>query len=140
MITREKDNFAVKEGDMFTVLDVMVSKYGHNTREMNDCHVHFQNIDIWHTYVNRLDYETLMRHTKTLLETPIFRGGAKGNETGIKKYPEPMTILRKWAYLSSAINDLVKKGANIENHTTKVIAWLREQAKEKKNGCTREGD
>ena len=134
MVTKEKDDFGVQPQDMYTVLDLMVAKYGHDSREMRDCEEPFKTIDIWHTYICKLDYETLMKHAKTLLSTYVFRGGKKGSETGIKKLPQPMTVLRKFAYLSSAINDMVKKGVDLPNHTLKVIAFLRELDKEKKNG------
>lgn len=141
MITQEKDNFKVRDKDMLTVLDVMIAKYEtYDSREMCDCEEHFRAVDIWNTYICELDYETLMKHANTLLNRLVARGGSKGITSGTTKLPEPMTILRKFAYLSSAINYMIKQGANLDNHTTKVIAFLRELDKEKKNGKARKGD
>ena len=135
MVTQEKDSFGARDKDMLTVLDVMLAKYEtYDAREMKDCEEHFKNVDIWNTYISELNYETLMKHAHTMLNTPVSRGGSRGLTSGYTKLPEPMTVLRKFAYLSSAINHLIKQGADIDNHTVKVIAFLREMDKEKKNG------
>lgn len=134
MISREKDAFNVRDQDMYTVLDVMTTKYGYDSREMNDCEFMFNECDIWHTYIGELDYDLLMKHAKKMLTTQIHRGGSKKNGTGIRKLPQPMTVLRKFAYLSAAINHMVKQGANLENHCLKVIAFIREIDKEVKSG------
>lgn len=43
-----------------------------------------------------------------------------------------MTVLRKFAYLSSAINHMVKQGIHLDNNCLKVVAYLRELDKQKK--------
>lgn len=137
MITKEKEAFNVQPKDMYTVLDVMMTKYGENSRELNDCEYLFLECGIWHTYICELSYSKLMECANQMLNTPIYRGGCKKNNTGIKKFPAVFTVLRKFAYLSSAINHMVKLGSNLDNHCLKVVAWLRDLDKKEKDGKTK---
>jgi len=130
MILGELRDFGPRSGDMYTVLDVMGEKYGPDAREYIESIDYLQ--EIAGTPINELSYDRLMELAKKLLATPVFRGGRSDNQTGTKKLPEPMTVLRKFAYLSSAINYMVKKGIELENNCLKVIAFLREIDKKKK--------
>jgi len=138
MILKEKRDFAVLEGDMLTVLDVMMTKYKTpDSAEMRACEDYFREADIWHTYINTLTHDVMLKHAKRMLTTPIIRGGNREKPgTGTTKLPAPATVLRKFAYLSSAINHCIKLGANIDNPTVKVITYIREYEKEIKNGQT----
>ncbi len=133
MIIKEKDSFNIAPKDMYTVLDVMATKYGYESDEMRSCEDAFRLIDIWNTYLCHLDYDTLLNHAKTLLSTHVYRGGSKKNGSGIRKLPAPKTILRKFSYLATAINEMVKKGVNLDNHVLKVVAYIRELEKENKD-------
>lgn len=137
MIIKEKESFNIRPKDIYTVHDVIITKFGENSRELNDCQYFFSKCDIWNLYICDLSYNKLMECANQMLNTPIFRGGCKKNNTGIKKFPAIMTVLRKFAYLSSAINYMVKLGANLDNHCLKVVAWLRDLDEKKKNGKTK---
>jgi len=134
MILKEKAAFAPEPEHMYTLLDVMVAKYGYGSREMNDCEPYFK--PYWHTYMSKLTYDVLMEHAKLLLKTKIRKGGNVKNNKGVLKLPQPMTILRKFAYLSAAVNEMIKKGVPLENHALKVVAYLRELDKKEKNGSS----
>ena len=116
---------------MYTVRDVLINKYGESGREYIETHTYFT--PILDSYIFHLDKERLMELAKTLLKTEVLRGGSSKSNSGKKKLPEPMTILRKFAYLSSAINHMIKQGVSITNNTVEVIAYLRELSKRKKN-------
>jgi len=135
MLLKERFDFNARPDDMYTIIDVMEAKYGAESREYGETMDYFQ--ELCATPLASLGYNELMAHAKKLLATPVYRGGQKGVGSGTKKLPEPMTVLRKFAYLSSAINFMVKKGIPLENHCLKVVAYLRDlhkQKKDKKNG------
>jgi hypothetical protein len=76
-----------------------------------------------------LSHEVLMNHCCMLLNTPIYRGGRQDGSSGVKKLPSTNTVLRKFAYLSSAINDLIGLGFNVPNECPRIISFLRNTAK-----------
>lgn len=138
MVLGELREFKPRDADMYTIIDVMEAKYGCDGREYIETMGYFD--EIAGDTIGSLTYNKLMTHAKKLLDTPVYRGGGntkQGGRGGTKKYPEPMTVLRKFAYLSSAINHMVKQGIHLDNNCLKVVAYLREldkKKKEKKNG------
>lgn len=133
MVLGELRDFKPRDGDMYTIMDVMLAKYGETGREYIESIDYFEKI-CGHP-ISWCTYDRLMAHAKMLLETPVYRGGGntkQGGRGGTRKYPEPMTVLRKFAYLSSAINFMVKQGLDLENNCLKVVAFLRELDKKKK--------
>jgi hypothetical protein len=135
MVLGEVKDFSPRDGDLYTLADVMEEKYTETGREYIESMDYFSSIS--GCSINELTYEKLMWHAKLLLETPIYRGGGNskdGKRGGTKKLPQPMTVLRKFAYLSSAINHMIKKGINLENHCLKVVSYIRNiEEKRKKN-------
>lgn len=124
IVLKEPDNFGVKDDDMYTILDVMLAKYGADDRDFKASMDYF--IVLANTYLSHLPYNVLLEHAKKLLTEPIYRGGSKRGESGRKKLPETMTILRKFANLSAAIGFMNKNGCDIENNAIKVVRYLRE--------------
>lgn len=132
MLTREMRDFDADPNHMYTILDVMVARFGYEAREFKESLEYFR--EIQNSYLGSLGYEGLLKHAKKLLTVKIQVGGSAKTHSGRRKLPEPATVLRKFAYLSSAINDMVKKGVNLTNHSLKVVAYLRECDKEVKSG------
>lgn len=130
MVLGELRDFAPRDGDLYSVIDVMSMKYGQDGREYMESMEYLQ--PIAGCKISECTYDRLMELAKELLETPVYKGGKAGTDSGTKKLPEPMTILRKFAYLSAAINNLVKKGIHLDNNCLKVVAYLRELDKKKK--------
>ena len=130
MISKEMEHFNAKPQDLYTIQDILAAKYGENGREFKECIDYFRTY--LSTYLRDFNYDKMMNHAKELLNTPVYRGGKRGTETGKKKLPEPTTVLRKYAYLSSAINTLIKKGEVMDNEAAKVVTRLREVEKEHK--------
>lgn len=133
MVLGEIRDFKPRDSDMYSVMDVMSAKYGEDGREYIETMDYFDKI-CGHA-ISWCTYDNLMAHAKLLLETPVYRGGGntkQGGRGGTRKFPEPMTVLRKFAYLSSAINHMVKQGIHLDNNCLKVVAYLRELDKQKK--------
>lgn len=131
VLTQEIRNFRARDVDIYTIKDVLIAKFGADSKEVSGCELTFKKVNIWESPISELNHDILMDHTRTLLNTFILRGGSNVEGSGHKKLPAPMTILRKFAYLSSAINFMIKQGAHLENPITNIIVYLRELSKEK---------
>lgn len=132
-VTKERIDFDADPNDQYTILDVMLAKYGEESREFKESMDYF--IGIANTFLGSLTYENMLEHSKYLLSKKVKRGGSKKNDSGTEKLPEPMTVLRKFAYLSAAISFMQKNGVNLDNNAAKVVTYLREiDKKRKENG------
>jgi hypothetical protein len=74
--------------------------------------------------LSEISYQDLLSHFDTLLNIPIRRGG-NSDDNGIKKLPEPNTILKKYAYLSTVYQLMIEKGMEIENIPIKIVKFMR---------------
>ncbi len=77
-----------------------------------------------------IKYNDLVDHFNFLLTHPVTRGGTGKNDgTGHTRLPSFMTIFRKYAYLSTVYQMLIKDGVDIENIALKVVQYMRHKAK-----------
>jgi hypothetical protein len=133
LILREADNFGAQPEDMYTIQDVMTAKYGEGARETKESIGYFQ--EIMCVPLRDLTYDKMMDHANMLMKKVIYRGGqgknSSGRVSGTCKLPEIMTVLRKFAYLSSSINYMIKNGVNLTNNAAKVVLYLRDLEKYK---------
>ena len=121
MLITEKEKFAATGNELYTIRDILTIKYG-NRREFNEAINYFKVYD--NIALSDIGYKDMMNLAKRLLKTKVRRGGQK-NKGGVMKLPEPVTILRKFAYLSSAINHVIAKGVKLDNNAIKIVAYLR---------------
>jgi hypothetical protein len=134
-IIEERMNFDADPNDQYTILDVMMAKYGEESRDFQATVPYFK--EIYGMYLGSLSYEKLLDHAKKLLQIPVKRGGSKKNNSGKTIMPSVMTILRKYAYLSAAISFMQDNGVNLINNAAKVVTYLRKlNEKDKENGKT----
>ena len=124
-IDSERKEFSPRDGDLITVGDVMLAKYGNQDKTFSTCKMSFTACNIWDMPLNELTEDLLMQKVNYLLNTPVRRGG-NYKSTGNLILPKPVTVLKKLAYLSSAINLMRKKGADLRNETGGVIQKLRD--------------
>lgn len=133
MLTKEKDDFAARDNDLLMVIDVMVFKHKDASHpEYTECIGPFTRVGMWEVPISSLTHEVLMEHAKTLLNTPIYKDSRPDKIEGDRKLPSPMTVLRKFSYLSSAINHMIKQGFDLDNNMAKIIAYLRNLDKKQK--------
>jgi hypothetical protein len=108
---------------MITFKDALVLKFGGDTQTFREVVSYFT--DFLDRFIFDVSYEDLKKHGELLLATPVFRGGNKFNNSGKKKLPELNTVLRKFGYMSSAINHTVSQGHDVPNHCLRVSAYLK---------------
>ncbi len=123
MINGEMEDFEVQDKHLYTVMDIIEVKFKNDKRTLRDIKAHFG--DILNLGVNKLTYNFLHDLSKTMLNKDVRRGGSAKTDTGKIGKPSINTIIRKFAYLSSAINNMISLGANLDNNCLKVIANLR---------------
>lgn len=119
----EIESFQVHRADLYTVNDIFIMKFGADSREYLEGMPYFD--EYKDKSINILTYDELKKHCHRLLQRTVVRGGKVGTNSGRAKLPAPMTILRKFAYLSSAINHLISKGVDAPNECLKIVAYLR---------------
>lgn len=120
----ERKKFNPRDADLITVEDVMIAKYGNQSKYYSTCKMSFKQCGIWDAPLSELTEDVLTQKVNRLLNTPIPREG-NIKEGGRQVFPKTITILKKMSYLSSAINTMRKKGADLPNHTGPVIQRLR---------------
>lgn len=76
--------------------------------------------------IGDIKYVDLVKCYEEKIKTPIYRGGTgKNDETGIKKLPSHLTILKKFAYLSTIYQMLIEDGVDLENIALKVMQFIK---------------
>ncbi len=123
MTLRECDKFDASDEDLYTLRDVLVSKYSEGDKSFRICLSYFE--DFLDKPLRKCGYEELMDLAVTTLNSTITVGGRRENGTGVKKKPEIGTIIRRFAYLSSAINSMIHGGVSIDNPAIKVVRDLK---------------
>ncbi len=120
----DMEKFEAKDIDLYTLGSIFAMKYPEDSREYSEIKIYFT--DMFLTPMRKLDFKFLMEWSKRTLDVKIQNGGVKGNmNTGIIRKISPSTIIRKLAYISSAINHAISKGIDIENHALRVISYVR---------------
>ena len=76
-----------------------------------------------------------MDYFNVLMQTPVRQGGNSSNlETGIKKMPSMHTTFRKFSYLSTVFEHMIKKGMQINNPALAVCKIMRPFLPKKEKG------
>lgn len=84
--------------------------------------------------IQSITYAELLAHFEEMMNTMVRKGGSKKNEsTGDKRFPSIFTTMRKFAYLSTVYELLIKKGVNVTNEPMKVVKFIRPRLKKEED-------
>ncbi len=118
------EKFEAKDLDVYTLGSILSMKYADESREMSEISIYFS--EYFLLPMRKIDFKFLMDFSKTMLNSKTKKGGIKGDfNTGIVRDMNPNTVIRKLSYISSAINNAISQGIEIENHTPRVISYVK---------------
>lgn len=84
--------------------------------------------------LNQIAYSDLMNHFENMIKVPVTRGGSNKKNGNIKTFfPSPVTIFRKFAYLSTVYQNMIEKGVEIDNIAIKICQYMRPKLKNHKD-------
>lgn len=121
MLAKEKEDFEAEEVDVYDWGTVIHAKYSEGSHEYGTL---VRAFGCWfERSVRDVGYEEMTARAEELLKIPVLVGGC-GNK-GKEKLPAAATILRYFAYLSSAITHFSKNYAHIPNAAIRIVNDLR---------------
>ena len=127
-IIEESRKFSADDKDMLTINDILKIKFPNESREYKETCSYFG--CYLHLSLNEFTYEKMKEAAISLVNTPIYAHGSTRKEGS--KLRDPVTVARKFAHLSSAINYCVSKGYNLPNDALKIVNWLKQMSTEMK--------
>lgn len=97
------------------------------TSDIGDIKILFQSFEKYIDLpIQEISYDDLANHFEYLMTVPVKRGGNPNNlEAGLKTMPSMYTTFRKFSYLSTVYEHLIKEGVRIQNHPLALCKLLR---------------
>ncbi len=84
------------------------------------------------TPINEVTYDSLSDHFEHVMSVPVRRGGNHNDpNSGIKAMPSMHTTFRKFSYLSTVFEHLIKEGVKVQNHPLALCKLLRSRLPKK---------